>query len=66
MREDLQSNRLDIRKLTDYWMDELLYREGMMWLQRSHIAWIQEGDHNIRYFHRQAMWRDRKNNITKL
>ena len=32
----------------------------------SRIAWLQEGDRNTRYFHRQAMWRARKNKITKL
>jgi hypothetical protein len=47
-------------------MDELLYKEEMMWLQRSHISWLKEGDRNTRYFHRKAVWRAKKNNITKL
>jgi hypothetical protein len=47
-------------------MDELLYREEMMWLQRSRIAWLKEGDRNTSYFHRQAIWRARKNRIKKL
>lgn len=65
LQEDPQMSRSKIRKLTDR-MDELLYHEDMMWLQRSRIAWLQEGDRNTRYFHRQAMWRARKNKITKL
>lgn len=33
----------DLRRISDK-MDELLYREEMMWLQRSRIAWLKEGD----------------------
>ena len=54
-----------MRRITDR-MDELLYREEMMWLQRSRIAWLKEGDQNTSYFHRQAVWRARKNKIKKL
>jgi hypothetical protein len=35
-------------------MDELLYREEMLWLQRSKIAWLKEGDRNMTYFNRKA------------
>ena len=52
----------DMRQITDR-MDELLYREEMMWLQRFRIAWLREGDQNTSYFHRQAVWRARKNKI---
>jgi hypothetical protein len=47
-------------------MDELLYREEMMWLQRSRISWLKEGDRNTSYFHRNAVWRARRNLIKKL
>jgi hypothetical protein len=47
-------------------MDELLYREEMMWLQRSCISWPREGDHNMKYFHHKAVSRAKKNKITRL
>lgn len=47
-------------------MDELLYREEMMWLQRWRINWLREDDWNTKYFHRQAAWRAKKNKIKKL
>jgi hypothetical protein len=33
-------------------MDELLYREEMLWLRRSRITWLKEGDRNTNFFHR--------------
>jgi hypothetical protein len=47
-------------------MDELLYREEMMWLQRSHISWLQEGDCNTKYFHRKATAKAKKNRVKRL
>jgi hypothetical protein len=47
-------------------MDELLYREEMMWFQRSQISWLREGYRNIKSFHQKAAVRARKNKITCL
>jgi hypothetical protein len=55
----------EIRVVLDA-MNELLYREEMLWLQRSRISWLKEGDHNTKYFHRKAVGRARKNKIKSL
>jgi hypothetical protein len=59
------ANIMEIRNIADR-MDEVLYREEMMWLQHSRISWLKEGDCNTRFFHIQAKWRSRKNKIKKL
>jgi hypothetical protein len=44
-----EANQMEMQRITRR-MDELLYREEMIWLQRSRISWLQEGDHNTIFF----------------
>jgi hypothetical protein len=50
--QDGIANQVRLRYLNKH-MDELLYREEMMWLRRSWIAWL-KGDRNTKFFHRKA------------
>lgn len=59
------ADRKEIRQATDR-MNELLYREEMLWLQRSRINWLKEGDCNTNFFNSRMVWRAKKNRITKI
>ncbi|KAL9667546.1 hypothetical protein QQ045_001908 [Rhodiola kirilowii] len=47
-------------------IDEWFIREETIWVQRSRIAWLSEGDNNTRFFHLKANARKRTNIISSL
>lgn len=59
------ADKSEVRKVNDQ-LNELLYKEEMLWLQRSRIKWLKEGDRNTKIFHQKAVWRAKKNKIIKL
>jgi hypothetical protein len=59
------ADQKEIQKASDD-IQELLYRELMLWLQHSRISWLKEGDRNTRFFHQKVKWRAQRNKIKKL
>jgi hypothetical protein len=45
----MNADKQEIRRVTDS-MNELLYREEMMWLQRSRLTWLKEGTEILNIF----------------
>jgi hypothetical protein len=51
--QDLIANQGRITELGKR-MDELLYREEMLWIHKSRVTWLKEGDRNTKFFHKKV------------
>ena len=47
-------------------LEELLYREGILWTQKAKTNWDTNGDRNTKYFQAVVKNRRRRNRITKI
>jgi hypothetical protein len=45
---------------------EVLHQEEIMWMQRSHVQWLAEGDKNTRFFHLRVSQKHKKNRVSEL
>ncbi|XP_074369753.1 uncharacterized protein LOC141711250 [Apium graveolens] len=45
---------------------KLLEKQEVYWKQRSKQFWLREGDHNTKFFHKFALGRRKRNQVTKL
>lgn len=53
------------RRLNREW-EEVLFQEEMLWIQKSRVEWIKEGDMNTKFFHLSTLIRRRQNRIDSL
>lgn len=47
-------------------LNEALKIEEIMWLQRSRVLWLQQGDRNTNFFHQTVNGRRKRNTISRL
>lgn len=60
--EDLRKERLQVTN--NLWKE---YRtKELMWLQKSRIRWLREGDRNSSFFHKQCKARESRNSLDHL
>lgn len=64
---DRQSQALvDLERRLQLELEEVLYSESLLWLQKSRVSSLLDGDRNTKFFHLSTLIRRKKNHVHSL